>query len=484
MKKVVGFLFAALMWSSLHAQIISIPIPGSPLSLSVQANPQPLQNINTNPLSTVHNLGDDGWANIPLPFKFPFYGKSFDMSTMYSNGAVQFGMPISNGNYTPNNAFCCQGMQLNSNLSPGYNYSIMPLWTDLTGYAGNNHYSLATPDTMTYGWYNVKQYGTNNPSSFEMKITAAGGIDMKWAGALVTYAPVTIGTIGDASKGEYTQNYYGNGINIAGLTHLNTGIDMCVVNPLSSPACSGYQTAYTNQQCLISALYDPTCAGYAAAYQSKQIADACLANPQQGCSNYVPPPAPTMNIPTTSTAPLAPGISDPLVSAAVSAPNTTSMTSVTSVLAPPPAPPAASPIAMATASMMAPIPAPAPAAAVAVETKKTDNAVASVEKKSGGNVTEARKAVATAAKDAAEKSGNATTLEAQTATQGLVVGLMGYVPGFSAYQNSIVPDALAAAVARQYHKPNVDNRNAQRSLSGASDAKWQDIVNSQYNVGN
>jgi hypothetical protein len=137
---------------------------------------------------------------------------------------------------------------------------------------------------------------------------------------------------------------------------------------------------------------------------------------------------------------------------------------------------------MATASIMAPVVvAPATAQAAAVETKKTDNAVASVEKKSGGNVADARKAVATAAKDAAEKSSNATTLEAQTATQGLVVGLMGYVAGFSAYQNSIVPDALAAAVARQYHKPTVDNRNAQRGLSGASDAKWRDIVDSQYN---
>lgn len=526
MKKLIGILlWAALSYST--AQIISIPIPGSPLSLSIQVNPQPLQNINANPASTVHNLGDDGWANVPLPFKFPFYGKSFDTSTMYSNGAVQFGNPIPAGSWpSGNNSFCCQGMQLNPNLPSGYNYSIMPLWTDLTGYAGNNHYTLATANSMTYGWYNVHQYGTNNANNFEVNINSTGGIDMRWSGALVTMAPVTIGTIGDVSKGEYTQNYYSStGINIPGLTQLSTGVvDVCLTNPLSLPSCTGYQAAYTSQQCSMSALYDPTCPGYAiafqnqqcsinplyatscpgfqdayhnqqcsinplfmsdclgyaAAFQTKQIADACKASLQPGCANYVAPPPPPVLVATATAPPLAPGISDPLVSAAVTAPSATSVTSVTNVIAP--QPPAASPVAAATASVMAPPLVTAPvAAAAAVETKKTDNAVATVEKKSGGNVAEAKKAVATAAKDAAEKSSNATTLEAQTATQGLVVGLMGYVAGFSAYQNAIVPDALAAAVAKQYHKPAVDNRNAQRGLSGASDARWKDIVDSQYN---
>ena len=58
-----------------QAQIVSIPIPGSPLSLSVMANPQPLQELKNNPAATAHNLGDDGHANIPLPFAFPFYSQ-------------------------------------------------------------------------------------------------------------------------------------------------------------------------------------------------------------------------------------------------------------------------------------------------------------------------------------------------------------------------------------------------------------------------
>ena len=138
-----------------NAQIVSIPIPGSPLSLSVLANPQPLQELKNNPSATAHYLGDDGWANVPLPFAFPFYGQSFNASTMYSNGAVQFGANRS----ASNNSFCCAGLQLSSSMGPQYNYSIMPLWTDLIGAEGNNHYTLGTTNSMTYGWYGVQQYG-------------------------------------------------------------------------------------------------------------------------------------------------------------------------------------------------------------------------------------------------------------------------------------------------------------------------------------
>jgi hypothetical protein len=85
-----------------------------------------------------------------------------------------------------------------------------------------------------------------------------------------------------------------------------------------------------------------------------------------------------------------------------------------------------------------------------------------------------------AAQEAAAAAASATTLEQQAATQGLVVGLMAHVPGFSAYQNAIVPDVLGAQVARQYHKPTVDNRSVQRQLSGSNEVRWKEMVDSQY----
>ena len=105
MNKLVGFLLGCLLsYSVAHAQIVTIPIPGSPLSLNVMANPQPLQNIHTNPASVGYQLWDDGYANVPLPFNFPFFNKTFNNSTMYSNGAVQFGPPVVG--FPANNTFC------------------------------------------------------------------------------------------------------------------------------------------------------------------------------------------------------------------------------------------------------------------------------------------------------------------------------------------------------------------------------------------
>jgi len=130
------------------------------------------------------------------------------------------------------------------------------------------------------------------------------------------------------------------------------------------------------------------------------------------------------------------------------------------------------------------------------EEKKTEGAVAAVEKeagsksdnksdnKSSGGRTEnrekVREAMTARAKELASDMSRAATLEAQTANQAVVLGLISYVPGFSAYQASQVPDSLGQAVARQYGRPSVDNRWAQRGLSVANDRLHQEMVNQQY----
>ena len=253
----------------------------------------------------------------------------------------------------------------------------------------------------------------------------------------------------------------------------------CGISALYATDCPGYQQAYFAQQCQLNGLYDRTCPNYATAYAAKNILATPTITPPAATSTVV---IATESTATVTSNPAASAISDPVVSSVVSAPSTTSTTSptsVTSVIAAPAA--VTSPAATAAATPVTVPVTPAAAEAKAVEAKKTDTAVATVERKSGGNKENARAAATERAKELANEAGKATTMEAQTATQGLVVGLMGYVPGFNAYQNSIVPDAMANAVARQYHKPNVDNRNAQRRLSGASEVKWQEMVDSQYN---
>jgi hypothetical protein len=243
----------------------------------------------------------------------------------------------------------------------------------------------------------------------------------------------------------------------------------CSISALYATDCPGYQQAYFNQQCTLNGLYDRSCPNYGAAYAAKQVLDAPKTTTATPTSTVI---ISTESNATVTSNPAAIAISDPVVSSAVSTPSTTSATSPTSVTSVISAPAAAtSPAAVAATT---PAPAPAPSAETKAEAKKTEGAVAKAA---------ARGNAAAAAKEAATAAANATSMEAQVASQGLVVGLMGYVPGFSAYQNAIVPDTLANAVARQYHKPTVDNRNAQRRLTGASDARWQEMVNSQYRLG-
>jgi hypothetical protein len=286
-------LLVVLVTPKAKAQIVTIPIPGSPLSLNVMANPQPLQEIKNNPAATQYQLWDDGWANVPLPFNFPFFDKTFNNSTMYSNGAVQFGPPVTG--FPSNNTFCCSGITIDRNTPSAYNYSILMMQDDLYGSSGTNHYSLGTANTMTYGWYGVERLGMpQNKTSFELKIDSTGGIDMRWTGALLSYSSPAIGVIGDASKGEFAVLQQGgltaNTFSIPGLTQWTTGqtpdiiIDPCTTNPLYAPSCAGYQAAYTEQQCSINPLYSITCSGYQAAYTQQQ----CSINPlySMTCSGY------------------------------------------------------------------------------------------------------------------------------------------------------------------------------------------------------
>ena len=287
--KLFSFLLGCLLsYSVTYAQVVTIPIPGSLLSLNVMANPQPLQFINNNPAATPYQLYDDGYANVPLGFTFPFFDRTFTNSTMYSNGTVQFG-PRNPGN----NTFCCTGITIDRNTPSAYNHSILMMQTDMYGGPGS-HYSLGDGNSMTYGWYNVERLGVpQNKTSFELKIDSTGGIDMRWTGALITMNTPAIGIIGDASKGEFAVIQQG-GLNqnytIPGLTQMTTGqtpdivIDPCTSNPLYSQTCPGYAAAYLIQQCSSNPLYSTSCSGYQAAYTEQQ----CSINPLYSttCTGY------------------------------------------------------------------------------------------------------------------------------------------------------------------------------------------------------
>ena len=273
--------------------LVSVPIPGgSGLSVTVGTGSAaiPLQDIRNSSGAVNISTSDDGWNNVPLGFDFPFYGRVFNNSWAMTNGVVTFQDPMQSGAY----GLCCSGVDLRTTTDRRYNYSIYGLHTDLYSWNGQNQYYLRGTNEMTYGWYNVSQCcSSSGGNSFEIKINSAGLVDTRIAGAMIQWNMVTSGMAGDLSKGEYFQAYHGQGINIVpGSPDVmswqalsGTGaVDMCIINPLSSTSCPGYQAAYTTQQCTISALWDPSCPGYQTAYFTQQCSLNPLYNSQ--CPGY------------------------------------------------------------------------------------------------------------------------------------------------------------------------------------------------------
>jgi hypothetical protein len=273
--------------------LVSVPIPGgSGLSVTVGTGSAalPLQEIKNNANAVNISTSDDGWNNVPLGFDFPFYGRVFNNSWAMTNGVVTFQDPMQSGA----GGLCCAGVDLRTTTDSRYNYSIYGLHTDLYSWNGQNQYYLREGNSMTYGWYGVSQCcSSSGGNSFEIKINSAGLVDTRIAGAMIQYNMVTSGMAGDLSKGEYFQAYHGQGINIipggpdimSWQALSGTGaVDMCIINPLSSTSCPGYQTAYTTQQCTISALWDPSCPGYQTAYFTQQCSLNALYN--SSCPGY------------------------------------------------------------------------------------------------------------------------------------------------------------------------------------------------------
>ena len=220
-------------------------------------------------------MTDDGYAQINLPFAFPFYGQTFTTSYMYTNGVIGFLNPNWGG-------YCCDGTDLNQQrfqANSPWNFAIYALNTDLYPGANSQFYTETTQNGsgLRYHWDRVTEIGTDNENTFSVELRNTGYIGINYTQVnLSSWRNPLIGIAGDISQNQYTQYYFGpayNLPNLAGTTLNYSGTettDICAANPLYNPSCPGYQQAYFNQQCSINALYDITCPGYAAAYLTYQ----------------------------------------------------------------------------------------------------------------------------------------------------------------------------------------------------------------------
>ena len=115
-----------------------------------------------------------------------------------------------------------------------------------------------------------------------------------------------------------------------------------------------------------------------------------------------------------------------------------------------------------------------------MDERKVDVEVGRMEKRIGDDPDKMKRDVGQRAKDISTAAMKAKTIEEQVARQGVLVGLIGYVPGFNGYQSATIQDINALEMARKYSKPVVDNARAQRRLNGANESRWQEMVDSQY----
>ena len=256
-------------------------------------------NIATAQVVLQHNISDDGYARVPLQFPFPYHGRVFTESYMFSNGVVGF--------LNPTNSWCCTGFNLETSRGSPFDFAIMPLQTDLLNYSGR-FLTEGTAQYQRYKWENISEFGVpQNLNTFGVEIKPSGYIGMHYEQINISPGrPITIGMTGDTSAGEFTQRYHGAGFSsneIVSYITQNTG-DRCLSDPLSSISCPGYAQAYLVQQCSLNALYDSSCPGYAEAYFNQQCSNNSLYD--RRCPGYQSAYALANIVPTSRTVVSAP----------------------------------------------------------------------------------------------------------------------------------------------------------------------------------
>ena len=260
-----------------------------------------------------HEIGDDQWIQVNLPFDFPFYGEVFGTSFMFTNGVVGFINPTTiPGTGYVWDGLCCNAYdftQSNNNYGTHgdvrFNYLIAPWHTDLIDHPNSDGVMMTqggceTVDScyQSYFWENVSEYYDNTDlNTFSTTIEPLGSILFNYTKVDIQSHSVSVFISGDfTNSDEYEQWYYNHPSN--GGVYWNSAdtepieipetMSICEVSPDASLAClyrpSTWASAYYDQQCGISALYDSGCTGYETAYYNQQCGLDALYDPT--CTGY------------------------------------------------------------------------------------------------------------------------------------------------------------------------------------------------------
>lgn len=141
----------------------------------------PAQILGSPQTMTPLNGGDDSTRVVQFAFPFSYYGQTFTSAWVSSNGFVSFQGPAN---------LCCDGRpmeQAQRNTIYGY-------WTDLIG--NPNPYYQMTDTSALFGWYNTKEFGTNNSITFEIGLFADGKVQFNYGAVANTFHTVSAGITG------------------------------------------------------------------------------------------------------------------------------------------------------------------------------------------------------------------------------------------------------------------------------------------------
>ena len=190
-----------------------------------------------------------------------------------TTNTIHFGYTQSTVAYTY--AFS-QALQNSGMTILGYNYS----WNYLNQGESSGNLSATINFAGTNGTSLHSKYWTLGPTT---NWTNVAGTETFPNNGLAALNIANFSLSFDGKDSRYWAGYYGPQVKDPSVS-LNYTFDQCSSNPLSSPTCPGYATAYMAQQCTANPLHNTSCPGYAAAYQIQQ----CTINPlnDPSCPGY------------------------------------------------------------------------------------------------------------------------------------------------------------------------------------------------------
>jgi len=166
-------------------------------------------------------------------------------------------------------------------LNYGYDYVLGGQWCSVAGTNadGTLGCSMMSPSSIAVGVAVTKIDGSvlYSNSHYHEEQNSSGSI----TNSHVFNNSLLLGDMGGFAL---VDNVYGTGAVFNKFSSWKYTPDPCVVNPLSSTTCSGYQAAYQAQMCAANPTYNSACPGYAAAMFTQQ----CTANPlsDPSCPSY------------------------------------------------------------------------------------------------------------------------------------------------------------------------------------------------------